>query len=360
MTWTIMCGLGLSCQRQTLELPDYIFAYIPITIDWSESDVPESSIANVSAYFYPTDGGEAIVTISSNKYFLLAQLPIGSYNAIIFNEIKGNIEGTTFYEGTRRSDFMVGSQTISPASYVLYEAINPEYQIDHPEAVGSWVSTNTVEITTETISYTRSSTFAKYISSIQASTSDPEKLLELLAESQSSLSAMDVQAQVLADLELIYPQPVTVTCNIQLKVINLSNAQRIETVFRGMTNLVNLSTREGYNLDKNDQPIYIFDFATKNYYDATMVDGYVESTFLTFGKQPYDETDTYELYFTAVLASGEAVRVTRDVTSQVQASDGSNIVIDLTSDEDMLILPEGVADGFGVEDWGDFENVEIH
>ncbi len=354
----------LSCKRQVLESPEYLLASIPIAVDWSKSEVPTESIANVSAYFYPVDGGEPSVFISSDINFVVAEVPMGEYYVLIFNEIAGNTSGMVFKSVNERLDFKIEAveQPAIMLSSMIYYEQGSEYVIDTPDPMGSWGAEETITVTADMIDYTHTSSYASYITLMKSLAGDPDELMQMVTRGDDAqLDGVSEQMKAISAIEslsLLYPEPVTASCSINLRVENLSNAQWIECVVRGLSKSTTLYDRESAVLESGDEPIMFFTFSSREFDPGSTVDGVVSHTLLTFGKQPTDDA-VYELVFTAVLASGESVTVTRDVSDQINNSDGIDITIELTSDSEQMELPEGRADGFGVTDWGEAEDVEL-
>lgn len=373
--------LVVSCHRKDLEDPYLYNAYIPIVIDWSESLVVEEEIANVSIYFYPSDGGDPIVKISDDIYFNVVQVPAGSYSVLIINEMVGDIEGISYENYYDYSEFKAMSNEDLAASPSYYTSSSSERFVLEHERVGTWTLDNFV-VDNAMIEYTRSSGFGDYLtmaegvassksgSSEEYSSAAPSsaELLDLL---NSTTAVSSSATKAIETLSTIYTQPATTIVNLYVRIQNLNSANEIETVFRG--------TASGYHVveDRNLAPesgttnIYNFMMEERSYDDPTAgTDGWLTHTFNTFGRP--DSNESYSLEFDIVLNTGELMSFHRDVTAQVLEQDGHIIDIYIVdgdgashSDDDgdgyiddngegEIVLPEDdAATGFEVNPWGD-------
>lgn len=292
---------------------------VQVTVDWSQSNIDQSNIHNVSLYAYPEDGGSPYLRVSGNVESAYIYLPAGVYNLLLINDVVGDMSGVTFYNSESYSDFhakIIGQSTIS----------NPYYDVEEGEVL------------------------APELDQIAAWHMEGFEVLPL----EDCVYCEDVEgSETLLDAS---PTPITTQCIFTIRVENLNNAQSIKGVVRGFAAGAYLSSGERIST-ADAVNIYSIDF-TSAQYDDDNINGVIDSEIITFGKEP-DESQIYELELDVVLNSGELITFDRDITEQVKVQDNLKIFISLELSDNMIVLPEGNGTGFGVEAWGERETIEL-
>lgn len=322
-----ICCLGLvcACQRQSLvdEEPQCSSATISLEIDWSLSQMDPDDIENVSIYAYPESGGLPYTKITYNIESTSVELPIGSYSLLIMSDAVGDVVGVNFRNSSYYDLFSAESIEDSDPSGIYYDPAEDEMLRLSSGQIAVWRM-------------------------------DHFEVTEEMAWCQYCEVA-DADADVTLEVQ---PTPVTAICQIEVRFENLDNAQSVEAALRGLSDGVTLSTNSPI-AESGVTNVYVVDMVQWEYDDSSdMTSGVVLAEIFTFGKQS-SEGATYSLALDIILNSGEMVSYTRDVTSQVSISEDFNIFINLTSDDDQITLPDSSGTGFGVEEWGDNELVEL-
>lgn len=316
--------ISAACRRQELEEFKESLVYIPITLDWSQSAISPDDIANVSLYFFPEDGSDPYLTISGSVDSMGVWLPLGGYSILIFNDAVGDLYSMSFSNQQSYSLFSASASEV--------DDLRSYYQKESVEAIFS---------VTDRLAVWRKGYFE--ISSDLECCQCP-----LLYSSMATVS------DTLLNLQ---PVPLTVDNTITVSFENLNSAMTIEGALKGSAYAANLSTNA--REQSLVQSVYLCDFSRRVYDDeSNPTDGDAIATLLSFGKEPVDGA-SYTLELNVVLSSGELMSFSRDVTDQVEASDDFNIIISLVDSTDMISLPVSSVAGFGVESWGDSENVNL-
>ncbi|MFI3314131.1 MAG: DUF5119 domain-containing protein [Rikenellaceae bacterium] len=317
-----------SCKRQTLEHFHYSEAEVPITIDWSQSQLPDNYVENISIYFYSKEGGLPYITITGQIDSTAVTLPVGYYSVIIFNDAIGNIGGTNFNDDDYYSLFSANTiaDTLSSDSY--YELQDGDMIIEEHHKMAVW-----------------------QIDEFAVTTDAP--MCSCIAEGYDDESLYSTATQPLLNIQ---PMPITATNTINVRVINLINASSIEGALIGSASGAYLATNSRISTLEGSN-VYLFDFTSRTY-DTDSEDGIISAEVITFGKQPTSDA-SYQLELNIILASGVLASFEYDVTEQVINSDELNIVIDLTDQENQVELPELATSSFGVDDWGDGNHFEL-
>ncbi len=317
-------SIVISCKRQELCSLDSNSdnAAIQISIDWSQSNIDEEQIYNVSLYAYPKEGGSPYVKISGNIEQTSLNLPAGLYSLLIFNDIAGDIEGMNFVDVDSRDEFRAETIERSSLSDIYYDVASDESLSLSMGALAAW-RMEELEVTEEMV-------WCGYC---------------------------DEEYDALVEVELsVAPTPITIQCIVTLGVENLNNASAISGILKGFASGAYIYTNEHItSYDKTD--LYSMNFTSRTYEDDN-IDGTAMGEVITFGKAP-DVEQSYELVIDIILNSGELVSFTRDVTDQIKDQDGVIITIDLSSEPNIIVLPEATGTGFGVESWGDNESIEL-
>lgn len=318
----IMMFLGvLSCCRQTLEDMCGSQVTVPISIDWSESNLDLSVVDDISIYIYPKDGSNPYVVISNDIDSTNISISAGEYSALIFSGVVGNVTGVRFIDPDIYSEFSVEAKADTSTS-LYYQVLSGEALLSQLEGFAAW-RLDDLYVEGDTTTCCCSSVWGGGCS---------DQLLDVI------------------------PTPVTATITTTMRVENLNSASYIEGVLSGFSRGANLSTNSRL---VSEDDLYMLDFQNRVYDDSSNpIDGSIVCSILSFGKQPVDSA-TYQLELNVILASGEKLTYQRDITSQVEESDDFNIEINLSDSSSMIYLPESSASGFGVESWGSSEQVEL-
>lgn len=93
LAWSVLLILS-SCHRRPLEETCENSALIPIGTLWSQADI---SPQNITALFYNQDDGKLVLEHrfenNANRIQTYANIPVGMYTVVIFNELRGQIKG---------------------------------------------------------------------------------------------------------------------------------------------------------------------------------------------------------------------------------------------------------------------------
>lgn len=367
-----------SCQRQELEDKSLLLAYIPISMDWSESLMPDGYMANVSIVFYPIDGGTPTVCISDDLEFKVVSLPLGEYSVLVHNDIESNIGGVSFsdYNSFNDANIQVSNQSSTGILY-YYPSDNEQVSTIHDRAA-SW-SLDYFNVNTEMITYTRSTEFSAIIAQAKASTymRNASRLASKSTGEESrsddgedddwnfyddSTAPSDI-TRMLELVEDIVPQPLTAPLSIEIQVENLNNATSVEGVLRGTAHGKTLSGGSSFKSSDNDN-LYCWTFEDFSYDDDTYINGRIYYDLNTMGRT-YESGESYELELFFALQSGEVMTITRDITDEIvdaidiTGSVTAEIEIKLDLDDTKVTLPDALDAGFGVSGWGESEVVYL-
>ncbi|MFI3289041.1 MAG: DUF5119 domain-containing protein [Rikenellaceae bacterium] len=321
-TFLICLTLISSCKQELCKWSSQSdTSAIQLFVDWSESNIDQADINNLSIYSYPEGGGSPYLKVSGNIDTAYINLPAAEYSLLIFNDIAGDIAGLNFRDDSSYNEFYAEIIEESDSSGIYYDILDGEILATDHGQLAVWRVTE-FEVTSNMVSCI------------------------YCGETHSEEVEIDVA-----------PTPITTQCIFTVRVKNLNNAQIIQGVVKGFAAGAYLASEERLSTP-NNTIIYSFNFTSATYDDEDFIDGVIESEITTFGKEP-DENQTYELELDVILNSGELVTFTRDITEQVKEQSNLKILISLESDENMIVLPEGNGTGFGVEAWGDREVITL-
>ncbi len=355
----------LSCNRQELVDPYKYLAYIPVSTDWSDSQLDMSEVGNVSIYFYPTGGGEPVIKISNNLNFNLVELPVGEYSVLIFNDMVDNIKGVNFSNESSYDNFSVGTieeGVTLPTFYAIDSSV--ERLATQHSRVASW-SMDEFTVDETMIEYTRSTEFDSYIAEVRSrsesrgdytsSKSDSEGASTRVELPESkSVEVTKAMTKSLEELSNVEVAPLTTIVNISVRVINLNNAMTIETVLKG-TASGSYFTQEQNISDDGRSQLYFLEVSDREYDDPTNgIDGYINFSHNTFGRVAEDEE--YTLFFDITTQTGDVVTFERDITDAILTNIEENctIEIDLEVENDGVITLDPYEEaGFSVDGWED-------
>lgn len=322
----LLSTVNPSCKRQDLVDQGVISngSIIPVTIDWSLSSLNYESIENVSLYAYPKDEGNPYLKISGNIDSLSITLPQGVYSLLLINDAIEDIQGVNFFNQNNYTEFTANSTTDSTTSRLFYEPQLSEVVAQEMNGVAAW-RIDEFEV------------------------SDSMVCCQYCGEIHPSYTTT---------LHNIQPQPVTAICTVKLYVENLSSSQIIQGVLRGFASGAYLASNNRIESTSTNS-LYSINFNNYIYDDPSNPEsGSVSSTIFNFGKEPQSGS-SYEVELQVILNNGELMTFQRDVTSQVDSSGDFSIYIELTDSTNKIVLPDNLASGFGVDSWGENEQIEL-
>lgn len=358
--YTALLVWASGCQRQEIESPDLFLAYIPISIDWSESNMPDGYVANVTSYFYPKSGGSPYKQISGDIGLVVMELPIGEYSVLIINDVVGNVGGVEYSDENSFSDFRVEAIESGDSSGIYYTPDDDDNLITEHDRVSSW-SLDSFEVTIDMVEYTRSDEFSRVLAEVRSGVS----LSSALLGTRSSEGSDVVTTKALETFLNIQPQPVTSVVNLNIKINNIDNAQKIQGVFKGTASGVYLSSREEstHKGGTNVYPFTVTSVTTESTRsDDTSTTGYASYSLNTMGRSvDVDSGDeSYELQLDVILNTGVLKSYVIDVTDDMLNSEttvNGELEVNITDDDEAIDLPVATEEGFGVSGWESTENL---
>lgn len=321
---TLLLSTTFSCHRQHIYTKDSQSnsAEIQVDIDWTESNLVLSEVSNISLYAYPDDGGSPYLKISGNIDYTYINLPVGTYSLLLFNDAVEDVLGVTFQNSTIYNEFYAEVNKRNTISDLYYSPQEDEFTAQEMGRIAAWRQ-ETLEVTDE-----------------------------MVACSCCDESAHDNH---ISTLLTAVPSSITTQCNITIAIDNLNNANIIQGTLKGFASGAYLAS--GKRISSTEvSTLYSIEFTSRTYQSDT--DGVTQGEITTFGKTD-DQDQSYELIIDIILNSGELATYTRDITDQVVEQDNINIFISLTEDDNKILLPEGNGTGFGVDEWGDNEQIEL-
>ncbi len=369
---------SISCERQTIYDPELLTANIPIVIDWTGSTVDESDINSVSVYFYPEDGSDPIIVYSSDPYLVTATLKEGIYDIVLHNEIAGNIKGVDCIGSESIDDYKMVMQQDDATSYdMFYEPNAGDQLIKESEAIASW-SYRGFEVTRDLIEYTRTRSFEEIITRLQTKSqeqaqarstksSDDDFIESLTRSLTEELSSLDSETRAvtksLEDLNGVAPTSLTVTYKVTIEIENINNIQYIEGVIDGFADGAEVASGDKIVSTTNN-----FTFMQMSDYtldEGSTTDGVLNYTFSNFGHSQMTRSEqTYTLTLNIIIHSGERFTKSFDITDDLSNyTIGESLYINIGDSYDngssTIVLPENQGAGFGVDEWGDAENIQL-
>ncbi len=327
--WVVLIALIIvACHRQRIYslTEQWDSAKVEVEVDWSLSQLEESNIGNVSLYAYTEGLAVPYIRISGDPELAYIYLAEGEYTLLLFNDMVEDLLGIEAQgvDSLERFRFLAVERTSLDDIY--YEVATGELLLATIGAMATWHASQVV-VTAEMIACNCCEDEAEH----------------------------DSEHNILLEAS---PTPITTPCQVNLAVDNLNNAVVIQGVLRGFAAGAYMTSGERI-ASEDVVPLYFLSFDDRTYSNST--DGVTSGELITFGKveAPSSEEQSYQIEIDVILGSGERVSFTRDVTEQVAAQDNTNIVIDLTSNDNMITLPAALGTGFGVEEWGDNEPIEL-
>lgn len=336
--------LAFSCVRRDLEEVFYDTAKIPVSIDWSatelDPDTDKENLYRASVYLFansgtPFDGASyKEYKLSSATYDDIA-VPMGEYSVVIFNNSTS--------EFSRNVDFR-GLDSYDDFEYYALDdntrSSDGSYKLE-PDILGAW-RTDDFTVTSEMV-------------------------LESRGYSVVTTKTKDDLEQLLG----VVPERLTHTVTVRVYAINISSATSAVGSLIGVAHTVKLAS----GTKSTDGSSLYFTSQSRSYDSGSTSDGYLEAVFETIGlindedgeyylevrfilTEEYD----YSLYYPAL--SQEAYRF--NVTDQIlEQQDQIHILLEVGFDGDgdgTIELPKlNISGGFqpDIGDWGDEEQLEI-
>ncbi len=318
---------AVSCHRQHIYLlsTSSSSASFEVVVDWSSSEMELSAVSNISIYAYGEDGGSPYLKISGDIDTAYLSLPVGIYTLLLLSDAVDDVAGVQFGSESSFEEFYARTIARSSTSDLYYTLQEGEEVAQSMGQVATWHTTE-VEVTEEMVA-------CNYCGE------------ELIATEQITLYAT--------------PTTITTQCVVSIEVENLNNAAIIQATLQGLASGRYLASNTPLS-DKEQTTLYSLEFSSRNYSNDT--DGTTQCEITTFGRATTEESDeeqTYLLTIDIILNSGEKVTYLRDVTDEVETSDGTTIYISISGDDNKIVLPESSGTGFGVDSWGDNEPLEL-
>lgn len=295
-------------------------ATISFAIDWTEANMELSEVSNVSIYAYTPDEVSPYLRISGNINSAYINLPVGTYSLLVFNDAVDDILGVSFSDSDSFDDFSANATLRSSTSDLYYDTTDNEAFASKLGRIAAW-SQEEFEVTSEMV----------------------------------ACSICEQESETIETIIDITPQSITRQCVVELSVDNLNNAQVVQATLIGFASGAYLSS--GVNITSSVATT-LYSVEMNSYTFSNDTDGSVKGETTIFGLSASTST-TYQIIFDIILGSGERVTYSREITDQVTAQDGTTIYIELSDDDDKIVLPESSGTGFGVDGWGDNEQIEL-
>jgi hypothetical protein len=320
------------CKYRPLEDELHSTALIPVSIDWSESGVDESTMHRASVLLFPEGGGEALeYRLEDDLTYKEIEVPIGTYSVLIFNETMDASDWSTIkFTGTDHYATFA-AESLEETSRGFYTRSEELPLIKNPEPIAAWGMegfTVTLDMITRTRAITRTSTRTRALE------------------------------EVVTDLVGVKPQPRYETMTITARVENLSSSMQVTGILDGMSSGVYMAS--GEKMTATGAHAFILNGRV---YDENEKDGTTTKTFDIFGRQP--ATAHVDLYIDFLLTDGtlhprESFDVSNMIERDTETIPVSNSVLVGFDDRDPdggdheINLPDmDVAAGISVGDWED-------
>lgn len=330
--WLLLLLLQLcSCERRPMVEPEESVAYAEISVrfDWA---LARMNPTGMTAIFYPTDGGKAVVHKTGDNPSTVRLRP-GTYHVVGFNYSFDEFDGILFRGTDRYETIEAYAQPLPDLTTRAGTAVTDV--VAHPDVLAT----------------------------------DYREAFDVTPEMVAQTNATRAAAAqvVLTPLRVTAPGYVT----IHLKGLNYIRSAN--GVITGLSRSVFLAGRQPSTL-----PCALaFGFTRPTYYSGSKVNGTLEGTFTTFGMLPPQVADArYGLLFSSVLTDKEQTPFEQrfDVTGAIRQEMDVNLNIllrlnlelgmsqtpgdDTPTIEVPKVEPEvGGAFDVDVSGWGDEENV---
>lgn len=333
---------------------------LPIDIDWTRSDI---DLQNVSVLFYDKTSGKLVLehTYEHNSKDIqsYANLPVGEYNAVVFNELRGQID------------------YVSCVGYKNFETLKFESNDDDP-----------IRVRTESPVSTTTRSYIKQSGDLAVMTIRDIKVTEQTIVEAAQVDSDPDSEQVSKEThqtlnQLVGVEPVkrNNTIDITIHIEGLDNARM--PALADLTNIAD-GYYPGSDTNSTTPSTIQFTMDNKKFDEGSTTDGTISIQLSAFGAMGSRiSTDHYsadtkriilDVLFKLIDKAQTEVQREMDVTDSIvftEQEDGSELLtiyasigydpIDPEVDPEVKPLPEvepeehGENSGFGssVEDWGD-------
>lgn len=340
----------ISCERRELEEAFEDTAKIPVSIDWSLTNLdPTTDTENLyraTVYMFARSGtsfnGASYKEYKlSNATYDEISVPMGEYSVVVFNNSTTEFSSNVGFRGLDSyNDFEYYANNDETRT----RADEDNYKLE-PDILGAWQMDN-FTVTSDMVLVSRASSSTRSSSTTKAE----EDLTQLTG---------------------VQPQRLTQTITIKVYATNISSAVSASGKLIGIAHSVKLAS----SATSDEGASQGFSFESRTYDSGSSKNGYIEATFETMGTIDNKDGEYYlevrfllsEEYDGSYYYPAENKDPFRfNVTNQLQLQQGSLILeLDLGFDEDEgddMSLPQlNISGGFepDIGDWGDEEWVEI-
>ncbi len=351
----------LACERRELEESFDDTAKIPVSIDWSLTDLdPTTDTENLyraSVYLFansgtPFDGASYKEYKLSNATYDEISVPMGEYSVVIFNNSTSEFSSNVDFRGKESyNDFEYYAKDDETRTQTTDES----YKLE-PDILAAW----------------RTESFTV--------TSDMVLLSRGVSSTQSTYDATKAEGD-LTQLTEVQPERLSQSVIVRVYATNINSAASAAGKMIGMSHSVKMASGSSSEEGASQS----FAFESRVYDEGSTKNGYVEATFESLGM--IDQVDgeyyvevrftlteeyDYSLYYPALTESAYRFNVTDQVEAQ---ADELTILIllgfdgaegdgdgDGDDDNDNIELPQlNISGGFlpNIGAWGDEIPVEI-
>lgn len=322
--WCI-CIFLFSCERR--ELIYYSTAEVTLTADWSRANLDYEESYGATVIFYPHDGSAPRVVLMGDRTYETARLPVGKYDAILFNRSFDDFGNIAFR----------GRETL--ATFEAYST----------------------KVETKTVGQTKGTKETREII-----TAPPERIASAVLRdfevTEGMLGNYDGAATTRDIVDKLHftPSEQTHSLPVRVSIRGVKNIRNAKCTVSGVSGSFFL----GSGVPGNTTLTQEFGLGKPVLDAGSITDGYMESTVNIFG---LDKEAPHEIRITALLVDGSTV--VEQIISEshiTEKEDGNGAIyfyIEATAPE---VIPdvkeEGSTDSSfdaSVDDWGEEENEEI-
>lgn len=340
----------VSCQRRELTYLYDPTCEVVVDVDWSNMSTTPTGM---SVYCYPEDGGDAVVAVSNDISSITVNLPQGSYNILVFNQIPTDY-GTVSFSGMDSFETAEVSTVSSDSKWA--ESKSGVGLVRDPEEIAAATYVGFV-VSSEDVA-----TKVEYDSGV--ATKSGESVTKYIS---------------------VTPKVIIKNIVVRVRVSGIYNHQSTRATLYGLAGGYNFSQQTSHTT----QATHVLEDWTKTVYDGYS-EGELSITFTSFGL-PAQSTTTrsYEdwdgrldidiLLVDNATITSETVylndKVTinssdddtkADISADINIDTGFTFDLDSTSDDKPIVLPDvepvdGSSSGFSAEidDWGDKVVIDV-
>jgi hypothetical protein len=325
-----------NCNYRPLEDEMYMTALIPVSIDWSESGVDESTMHRASVLLFPDGGGATLeYRLEDDLTYTEIEVPIGSYSVLIFNETTDASDWSSLrFTGTDHYE-TIAVEGLEEASRGFYTRSEELPLVKNPEPIAAW-GMEGFSVTLDMITRTRAITRIK------------------------SATRSRTLAEEVTDLLGVKPQPRFEKMTVTARAANLASSMQITGLLHGMASGVYLAS--GLRMTISSSHALLLNGRV---YDDNEKDGTTTTTINIYGKLPIASARYYlDLDFLlndGTLHPRESFDITNMIERDTETIPVSNSVLVGFDDRDPdggdhpIELPdmEVGSGGITVGDWND-------